>query len=740
MSSVRVLLLSNAITPDRQGGLERHCRELGSALSRKGADVVIHARRVNPDDPERSLDADGVEIWRFATPSKEHPAYALGYPAASAKAVRAAVRAASGTRILHSNFPLQGLPLALGRTPYVHTFQAPVHRELLGEHQGSYALPGPTKAAAVHLMRAGESQVVRRARWVVVLSEFMKAQAIALGASPQSIIVLPGGIDTGRFSPGPPVAHPWADGDGPVIFTARRMVPRTGVGELVEAFARIGAQVPGARLALAGRGPLEQDIRARVAALGLGERVRLLGWISDEDLVGWYRAADLVVMPTQELEGFGLTTAEALACGTPVVGTPAGANPEVLSRLDASLTTRDASADAIADTVIELLREPRRLADLTARARAAVHPALSWSVVADRYLALYERCQTDAGAPAGMAPDGRVADDGPSRPTLRLGDDLLPTLRCPDSGASLILERGALRTADGEHSYPLLDGVPVLLGGESAFAPDAYGQARPAARRLGASVERALRRLLPSLSHNLSAESNLLRLRELLGAGRAHPGPLVLVVGGSVLGEGMDVLAGDPSIRLVEADVAIGSRTSVICDAHRLPFADDAFDAVVCQAVLEHVADPPRVVAEIHRVLKPRGLVYSEIPFMQQVHEGAYDFTRYTRNGHRRLFRRFEEIDAGATAGPGMALGWSIRSLFTALAGDRARPRMLANLLVTLAFFWLKHLDRPLMRGAGALDGASGTYFLGRAAEQARSDREIIAGYRGVNSGFSVRR
>jgi len=57
------------------------------------------------------------------------------------------------------------------------------------------------------------------------------------------------------------------------------------------------------------------------------------------------------------------------------------------------------------------------------------------------------------------------------------------------------------------------------------------------------------------------------------------------------------------------------------------------FDAVWIQAVLEHVLDPVRVVAEIHRVLRPGGLVYSEIPFMQEVHEGAYDFTRFRLSG-----------------------------------------------------------------------------------------------------------
>jgi SAM-dependent methyltransferase len=330
-----------------------------------------------------------------------------------------------------------------------------------------------------------------------------------------------------------------------------------------------------------------------------------------------------------------------------------------------------------------------------------------------------------------VPPQARVAD---------LSAATLALLRTPGGQAELVRERNGLRRADGDELYPLANGIPVLLPMDSPFSAVEYPDRPSPAPRMHSRVRASLRRVLPSLSHNLSAERNLARMGELLRADAAPATALVLVVGGATLGEGMEALATDRSIVLVEADVAVGPRTQLICDAHALPFADGVFDGVVCQAVLEHVADPQRVVAEIRRVLKPNGLVYTEIPFMQQVHEGAYDFTRFTYNGQRRLLRCFEEIDAGATAGPGMALGWSVRALLTALAGERAPARSAANVVATLTLFWVKYLDRPLMRGARALDGASGIYFLGRARAAPRSDSEIIAGYRGVNSGFSVSR
>jgi 2-polyprenyl-3-methyl-5-hydroxy-6-metoxy-1,4-benzoquinol methylase len=90
------------------------------------------------------------------------------------------------------------------------------------------------------------------------------------------------------------------------------------------------------------------------------------------------------------------------------------------------------------------------------------------------------------------------------------------------------------------------------------------------------------------------------------------------------------------------------------------PFEDGQFDLVICIAVLEHVLEPQRCVDEIHRVLAPDGLVYTTTPFMQQVHMGEYDFTRFTRSGHRWLFREFEEIDSGLATGPASVVVWTV--------------------------------------------------------------------------------
>jgi hypothetical protein len=135
-----------------------------------------------------------------------------------------------------------------------------------------------------------------------------------------------------------------------------------------------------------------------------------------------------------------------------------------------------------------------------------------------------------------------------------LTGELLGVLRSPDSGRPLrTADDGALVTEDGAERFPVAGGVPLLLGRASPFSAAAYA-AVPEGRGgsgAGARLKALARRVLPSLSHNLVARGNFERLRELLH--HAHPGgrPRILVVGGSVAGEGFEELLADPGLELV---------------------------------------------------------------------------------------------------------------------------------------------------------------------------------------------
>jgi SAM-dependent methyltransferase len=232
----------------------------------------------------------------------------------------------------------------------------------------------------------------------------------------------------------------------------------------------------------------------------------------------------------------------------------------------------------------------------------------------------------------------------------------------------------------------------------------------------------ALRKLVRPT--NRVAAENVHRLLALLA-----PGSTLLVVGGASVGNGADALYRSPDVDVLAFDIAPSEHTQFVADAHRIPLADASVDAVVVQAVLEHVLDPWQVVEEIHRVLVPDGLVYAETPFMQQVHAGRYDFTRFTDSGHRWLFRRFAETDRGVVAGPGTTLSWSLDHWARGVTGSRAVGRA-----VRLLLFWVRFADRVARADAGT-DGASALYFLGRRSTDTLAPRAIVRGYAGAQHG-----
>ncbi|MCF0069982.1 class I SAM-dependent methyltransferase [Dyadobacter sp. CY261] len=200
----------------------------------------------------------------------------------------------------------------------------------------------------------------------------------------------------------------------------------------------------------------------------------------------------------------------------------------------------------------------------------------------------------------------------------------------------------------------------------------------------------------------------------------------VLIIGGGAIGHGAHGLYDAKNINILSFDIYASPNTDFIADGHSLPIADNSIDGIWIQAVLEHVMYPQRVVSEIHRVLSNGGVVYAETPFLQHVHEGPYDFTRFTESGHRLLFKDFKLLDSGFLTGIGTVLLWNIRYM----AWGVTRSRKMA-ILVAMLFGWVRFFDH-LVPDSFNVDTASGVYFLGRKApDHTFSDMDIVAHYKG---------
>ncbi len=169
------------------------------------------------------------------------------------------------------------------------------------------------------------------------------------GVAPSKVHVIPGAVDTSWFKPARKPAPALSSAGRRVSglsSVVRRLVATHGAGGSGGRVCsgrqrRIGA----VRLFIGGKGPLQGVLESQIRSLGLGERVRMLGFISESLLPAHYQAADISIVPSQTLEGFGLTTLESLACGTPVLVTPVGGLTEVVGPLAPGLRSlRDSSS------------------------------------------------------------------------------------------------------------------------------------------------------------------------------------------------------------------------------------------------------------------------------------------------------------------------------------------------------------------------------------------------------------
>lgn len=141
----------------------------------------------------------------------------------------------------------------------------------------------------------------------------------------------------------------------PYVLAVGTLEPRKNLPTLLRAFARIKDDIEHDLVLVGPEGWLTGELKATLNQLNLGERVRITGFVSDEELGGWYSGADLFAFPSF-YEGFGLPSIEAMRCGAPVLSSDNSAFPEVVG--DAGVMIPAEREDVWAEAMLELLRDP----------------------------------------------------------------------------------------------------------------------------------------------------------------------------------------------------------------------------------------------------------------------------------------------------------------------------------------------------------------------------------------------
>jgi glycosyltransferase involved in cell wall biosynthesis len=380
---VRILIATAVWFPDSIGGVARVATDTARHLARRGHDVAV----VVPSGVE-AASHNGLSLHP-RLPQTVLPNTATDIPAT----VLAARRLDGPWDVLlgHQPTTAAGLAMAGLDAPLAVAYHASTPREIRYLRE---RLPAGLERTSTHLIEPilvrSERYALRRAEKVLVLSDFTRT--LLAHDHPDSlgrVVKVWGGVNTEEFSPGD--GHEAArerlgiDPGEQLLLTVRRLDVRMGLEVLIEALVELPASV---KLAIAGKGMLRETLERIARERGVEGRVRFLGPVPDAELRDWYRAADAFVLPTVAYEGFGIATAEALASGTPVIGTPVGATAELLNPLEPAMVTAGTSPAQLREGIERVLALAGP--ELRERCRQYALEELSWESTVVRWEAALE--------------------------------------------------------------------------------------------------------------------------------------------------------------------------------------------------------------------------------------------------------------------------------------------------------------------------------------------------------------
>jgi glycosyltransferase involved in cell wall biosynthesis len=281
----------------------------------------------------------------------------------------ATARIARACDLVHAHWTLSGASASAGR---------PVHRRpVLATLHGSDIFRVTKSPVGAWLTR----QVLLRADRVMAVSRALMDPAVRLGVPPNKFVVIPDGVDTGRFTP-----IPSSEREDIVLFVGS-LIERKGARHLLAAMPEVFRSLPHYRLVLVGDGPQEQMLKALAEDVRISDRLSFLGFQPQEEVRRWMQKARLLALPSLE-EGLGVVLLEALACGTPVVASRVDGIPEVISPEVGALVP-PADPAALGAAIRRMLEDRHAWEEMSQRARERAADLYDWNHIAAQWISLY---------------------------------------------------------------------------------------------------------------------------------------------------------------------------------------------------------------------------------------------------------------------------------------------------------------------------------------------------------------
>ncbi len=241
--------------------------------------------------------------------------------------LRSAIKVRRETSFIYSHFALHGFVTSLVvNAPIISFFHGPWAQENL--------ISAGRKSKWFQLQRIIEKWVYEKSQYIHCASENFKNILIAeFAIEERKIIVVPLGVNLDRFIVREKSVARKMLGltESDLIFVSvRRLTNRMGIEDLIEGFSSFISESSKGTLFIIGQGPQQDEYKRKIQSLEISNRVKIVGSIPDSELPLWYAAADASIIPSRNLEGFGLVALESLACGTPVLASRCGGLEEII--------------------------------------------------------------------------------------------------------------------------------------------------------------------------------------------------------------------------------------------------------------------------------------------------------------------------------------------------------------------------------------------------------------------------
>ncbi len=688
------------------GGIGTFNSNLAIGLKKSGHDVDVLS--CNLEVPSDTVDSNGVRVIRVVPSMKTQPwdsSYTLYFYLYQRKIF-------AKFRELHAQRPYDIVDcpehigegygiIRSGLVPTTVRFYTPW--SLVAAETMNYK----ERWDDIYGMRWLERQSARNADCLTCPSRNLSEKVTRFFNLSKPVEVIENPIDSALFRPEDPVSENTIR----VLFVGR-LEPRKGADILIEAIPHVMREISDIHFCFIGSDcPSSNSPSTRSELKHYLESNGALGHVAFQDpvplvdLPKWYNSAHIVVVPSR-YDNSPYACLEAMSCGKAVVASMAGGAREYLDHGKAGILCPSEDPKSLADAIVRLAKDRGLRIDFGNRARQRVVERYDRKVIVSRTCELYERA-IDIHSRRVQVNKGRTKiplnnDSRTSEDLSRKAEKIASIVRCPACYGKVILSAPDIKCTVCGADYRFESNFPVLMTDEdrehlNGFLATHSSQTVPA-------VNSKIRRLLfpPGPCYDPRRQERMDRLWA-----RFDANSIIVDVGAQSARLREDVIT---------VDLAPFSGVDVVGNAHRLPIGDDSVDLIINTGVLEHVEDADAVVSEFHRVVRPGGVVYTEIPFMQGYHPDPADFMRLTYSGLKRMFGQFHVEEMDVSSGPFSGLAWMVREVLASIFSGPSKFTW-AWMLSGWLSFWIKYLDRWIVPRPFSHRVASSYYVIARKPE-----------------------